>query len=125
MATGCELSDSQQEQNFLFSQLPDRLWDSPSLLSNGYRGTLFLGVNIRGVDTTHLHLVPRLRVVELLRGAVLIINHRDNFTLFSKFSLFLKKIEGLCEIALMSFVSVPTMFSISARSASFQRKVGY
>jgi hypothetical protein len=49
---------------------------SPSLLSSGYRGALFSGINGRSVElTTHLHLVPRSRMVELY-----LIKHRDNFT---------------------------------------------
>jgi hypothetical protein len=39
----------------------DRLWGTPSLLSNGYRGKSGRGVKL----TAHLHLVLRTRMVEL------------------------------------------------------------
>jgi hypothetical protein len=42
-------------------QLPDRLWGPPSLLSNGHRGEGGRCVKL----TTHLHLMPRSRKVEL------------------------------------------------------------
>jgi hypothetical protein len=52
---------------FIFSpQRPLRLWGPPSLLSNGYRGLFLRGQSSRGLNlTTHLHLVPRSRMVEL------------------------------------------------------------
>jgi hypothetical protein len=61
---------------FSSPQIPNRLWGPPSLLSNGYRGLFSRG---RGVKlTTHLHLAPRSRKVELflhspicVRGIVL------------------------------------------------------
>jgi hypothetical protein len=41
---------------------PDRLWDPPNLLSNGYRGPFPRGVKRPGVKlATHLQLVPRSR----------------------------------------------------------------
>jgi len=44
-----------------------RHWGLPSLLSGGYRRPFHRGQSERGVKlTTHLHLVPRLR----MRGAV-------------------------------------------------------
>jgi hypothetical protein len=47
-------------------QRPDRFWGSPSLLSNGYRGLFSRGYSGRGVKlTTHLHLVPRSRMVAI------------------------------------------------------------
>jgi hypothetical protein len=57
---------------------PDRLWGPANLVSDWYRGQSGLDVKL----TTHLHLVPRLR----LRGAVPslllcdFVKHRDNFT---------------------------------------------
>jgi hypothetical protein len=49
---------------FLLSLRLYRLWDPPSLLYNGYRGSFLRGVKrSRGVMlTTHTHLVPRLRM---------------------------------------------------------------
>jgi hypothetical protein len=49
---------------FIWSLCPDRLWDPPSLLSNGYRGSFPQGVK-RGwgmTVTTHPHLLPRSRM---------------------------------------------------------------
>jgi hypothetical protein len=41
---------------------PDRLWNPPSLLSNGYWGLFLQELSGRGVNlTTHLQLVPRSR----------------------------------------------------------------
>jgi len=46
---------------------PHRLWDPPSLRSNGYQGLFPLGQRGRGVKlTTHLHPVPRSRVHGIL-----------------------------------------------------------
>jgi hypothetical protein len=45
---------------------PDRLWGPPSLLSDMYHGLLPRGLSGRGVKlTTHLHLLPKLRMMEL------------------------------------------------------------
>jgi hypothetical protein len=45
---------------------PYQLWVPASLLSNGYWGLFNRGLSGRGVNlTTHLHLVPRSRMVEL------------------------------------------------------------
>jgi hypothetical protein len=47
-------------------QRPDWLWGSPSLLSNGYPGLFGQWWSGRDIKpTTHLHLVPTLRMVEL------------------------------------------------------------
>jgi hypothetical protein len=50
---------------FSFPQLPDWLWDPPSLLCllyNGYWGLFLRGYSGRGVKlTTHLQIVPRSR----------------------------------------------------------------
>jgi hypothetical protein len=47
-------------------QSPDRHWGTSSLLSNEHTGLFLLGYSGRGVElTTHLHLVPRPRKVEL------------------------------------------------------------
>jgi hypothetical protein len=40
---------------FPFPQRPERLWDPPNLLSNGYKGLFTRGLSVRGVKlTTHL-----------------------------------------------------------------------
>jgi hypothetical protein len=64
---------SQKGQGLFFSSLPrpDRLWGPPSLLFNGGSG--------RDVKlTTHLHLVPRLRMYVFL--AWCLVEHRNSFT---------------------------------------------
>jgi hypothetical protein len=38
---------------------PERLWGSPSLLSNGYQGLFPWGVKRPGREADHLRLVPR------------------------------------------------------------------
>jgi hypothetical protein len=81
--------DSRWEWEFFsLPPRPERLWGPPSLLSNGYQGLCPWGQSGRGVKlTTHLHLVPRLR----MRGAVpplflyvfmvcCLVKHRDKFT---------------------------------------------
>jgi hypothetical protein len=45
----------------IFLQHPDRFWDPPSLLFNGYRGLFPWGVEV----TTHLNPAARSRMVEL------------------------------------------------------------
>jgi hypothetical protein len=59
--------DSRKVQDFFFApRRPDRLWGQCSLLSNGYWGPFPQGWSDRGVKlTTHLHLVPRPKTVEL------------------------------------------------------------
>jgi hypothetical protein len=65
---------------FSSPQRPDRLWDPPSLLSNGYRGQ-----SGRIVKLTDLHLVLKSRIVKLYihtslwRGTQLN-KHKYNFT---------------------------------------------
>jgi hypothetical protein len=55
--------DSRQRKIFFSSsQRPDRLWGSCNLLSKGYWGQFPRG---KAPVTTHLHLVPRSRIVEL------------------------------------------------------------
>jgi hypothetical protein len=45
---------------------PDWYWGPSSLLSNGYLGIFFPGAKQLGVKlTTHFHLVPRSRMMEL------------------------------------------------------------
>jgi hypothetical protein len=51
---------------FSLFQFPDRMWGPPRFIPNGYQGLFIPGYNGRVVMlTTHLHLVPRLRTVEL------------------------------------------------------------
>jgi hypothetical protein len=51
---------------FSSAQCPDRLWGLPSLLCIWYQGFFLREWRGKGVSlTTHLHLVPRLRIVEL------------------------------------------------------------
>jgi hypothetical protein len=75
---------------FLCTLRPDRLWDPPGLLFNGYRGP-FPGVKCgRGVMlTTHPHLVPRSRK----RGAIPPLPIRLNGVQWDSFSFF-KKVRG-------------------------------
>jgi hypothetical protein len=55
---------------------PDRLWGPPSLLSNGYLGIFLRDLGGRGVKlTTHLHLVPKLRI----RGAIPPLHHTSSW----------------------------------------------
>jgi hypothetical protein len=68
-------------------QRPDRLWGPPSLVSYGYRRLLPRGYSSRGVKrTTHLHQMPRSRMMELYLTppyvfmAQCLIKHRDNST---------------------------------------------
>jgi hypothetical protein len=69
--TGYELESrgsipSRNKIHSFTSQRPDRLWGPSSLLTNGYRGFFPMGKKGRGVNlTTHLHLLPRLGMVEL------------------------------------------------------------
>jgi hypothetical protein len=57
---------SRDKRYFFSPQCPDQLWGPPTLLSSGYWG-LFLqrksGWSMRLI--THLHLLPRLRMVDL------------------------------------------------------------
>jgi hypothetical protein len=55
--------DSRHGQKTFFSvpQLSDLLWGPPSLVFNGYRGLSGWCVKL----TTHLHLVPKSRIMEL------------------------------------------------------------
>jgi hypothetical protein len=79
----------QGKQIFSTPQHLDQLWGPPSLLSNGYHGMYSRGKSSGDVKlTTHLHLVPRSRMVELylhspicLHGIVrkYILKYRDNF----------------------------------------------
>jgi hypothetical protein len=51
---------------FSSSQRPDRIWGTPSILSNVYRRLFPRGLRDRGVKvTTHLDLLPRSEMVEL------------------------------------------------------------
>jgi hypothetical protein len=51
---------------FCTTQRPNRLWDPPSLLCNGYRGLFPWGsIGQVAMLTTQLHLVPRSRMKEL------------------------------------------------------------
>jgi len=60
VATGCGLDDRGSRVRFpaglgIFSSSlrPDRLWNPPSLLSNGYQGALSLGVKRQGHEADH------------------------------------------------------------------------
>jgi hypothetical protein len=60
---------------FFSSQRPARLWCPPSLHSSGYRGLFRQGLNGWGVKlTTHLQLMPRLRMVELYLHSPICLN---------------------------------------------------
>jgi hypothetical protein len=51
---------------FPSAQCPDLIWDPPNLVYNGYRGLIPCGQISQCVKLTmHLHLLPRLRMVEL------------------------------------------------------------
>jgi len=47
---------------FFFSKRPDPFWDPPILLYNGYRGSSLETKRPELEFTTHLQLVPRLRM---------------------------------------------------------------
>jgi hypothetical protein len=70
--------DSRQEQWRKFLSLllrADRLWGPPSLLTNSFRG-LSSGVKRQGIKlTTHLHVVPRLK----MRGAIPSLHHTSSW----------------------------------------------
>jgi hypothetical protein len=71
-------------------QHPDRLWDPPSLLSNGYGGLLSRRYSGQDMNlTTHFHVVPRSRMVEIYLHSLIRLHGvvRPNIllsTLFSK-----------------------------------------
>ena len=46
-------------------QRPDRIWSTPSLLSNRYRGLSPLELKWLGREADHSHLVPKSKMVEL------------------------------------------------------------
>jgi hypothetical protein len=80
--------DSQQRLGiFLFATCPDRLWDPPSILYNGFQGAPWESSGRSVKLITHLHLAPRIGT----RGAIspiphhvfiawCLIKHRGNFT---------------------------------------------
>jgi hypothetical protein len=72
MGYGLEGPGSIPESARFFSspKRPYRILGPPSLVFNGYRGRFPRGSRSRSVKLfTHLHLMPRSRIVELRRGA--------------------------------------------------------
>jgi len=66
---------AEAEFSFSWPPGPDRLWDPPSLIYNGYQGLFAWGWSGRNVKlTTHLHPLPRSR----MRGAYQLSLLRDN-----------------------------------------------
>jgi hypothetical protein len=111
---------------------PDRLWGSPNLLANGYRGLFPRGSSGRAVKlATHLQLVPRSRkygsIHPLLhtpswRSAYLF-KYRDNFTLSAYFprqcALFVTLADGMAKFRIIStFVLFHSYRSSFARGNS-------
>jgi hypothetical protein len=85
MTRGVRVRVPVKSRFFFFPRRPDRLWGSPSLLSNGYRGSF-----PRDKPAGALQLVPRSRKYGSIhplprtpswRSAKLI-KHRDNFTFY-------------------------------------------
>jgi hypothetical protein len=110
IATGYGLngrgSNPGKENIFSYAQRLDRLCGPPSLLSNVFGGSSFPGGKTgRDVKlTSHLHLVPRSRMVELyllshtcLHGIVLnyIIKYRDNLLTFANIMKNCQSIDNL------------------------------
>jgi hypothetical protein len=86
---------------------PDRLWDPPSLLFNGYGGIFPWGLSGREVKlTTHLHLIPRSKNVwnytstPLTRLLTVVLS-------WAQFTLFLDTLNICCSLNVRDQVSHP------------------